>query len=227
MCCRRQAVVHSSASALERLRARKFVSAKSEQETPLPTSEIATRILRVLRVGDMSIECERFGGERVVFREPLDQVGATKDEYIRVAGALEVGWFKAWGDALVGQKRGRPVRANFCKNLIVRVAKEGDSNVGKKFKVVEVNYRDSRVTLFPVDEGGEGGALVTVSTVDIDTVVPRAGDRGMAILGDRVGEIFVVVKRERDPTTGEFVALARDADGSELRFKAAEICLLA
>jgi hypothetical protein len=91
------------------------------------------------------------------------------------------------------------------KRLHVRYVGDAKQHlVGKKFVVSSVSYKDDRVLIeeFPVgrDTGGSSGGIETVSTKDLETVLPKVGGTGLVLAGAHRGQMATLVRRVKNET---------------------------
>jgi hypothetical protein len=129
------------------------------------------------------------------------------------------------------------------KRLHVRYVGDAKQHlVGKKFVVSSVSYKDDRVLIeeCPVgrDTGGSSGGIETVSTKDLETVLPKIGGTGLVLAGAHRGQMATLVRRVKSETNGGEVraAVVRVAgpttptegtsDGIELELSPDDFCAL-
>ncbi|CUG53133.1 Hypothetical protein, putative, partial [Bodo saltans] len=82
------------------------------------------------------------------------------------------------------------------KRLHVRYVGEAKQHlIGKKFVVSSVSYKDDRVLLEEAEGGSGGGGIETVSTKELETVLPKVGNRGLVLAGTHRGQMATLVRR--------------------------------
>lgn len=181
------------------------------------------------------------------------KTAAESPSYYR-AGQVEETLFARWREspdqlAAVGTKRTRddeppltyegllaPKTATenwwwIVKGLLVRYVPRDETkpNFGCKGTVVECSRKDDRVTLkcnrSPQEEGGAAFVMIKCCQADLETVVPRAGERGMVLRPSLAGELVTVLSKTKDKVTGDPV-LTVEVENQTLTLKAEEICVL-
>eukprot|EP00744_Colponema_vietnamica_P016499 GILI01023156.1.p1 GENE.GILI01023156.1~~GILI01023156.1.p1 ORF type:complete len:370 (+),score=50.03 GILI01023156.1:43-1152(+) len=118
------------------------------------------------------------------------------------------------------------------RGLLVRYvpADETHPQFGVKGTVVECSRKDGRVTLKvnaakQQDHTGSSFTMLRCVLGEIETVVPKVGERGMVLRPSDAGELVTVQAKNKDPTNGDPI-LTVLVNGESVDLKAEEICVL-
>ena len=110
--------------------------------------------------------------------------------------------------------------------LVVRcVNAEFPAALGQNFRVDAAVRKANEVIARPIVPCSDGSLNITFRQEDIETVVPRVGERGIVVLGPHRGEIVTVIERENDGHRRDCRSVCiRFDDGAVDSLDAAQIC---